>query len=771
MIRIKVDGKYLALQRNTSLTVELNNALFGSPDIEGDISFPFTLPVEGNEIIFEFAHLSQCNDHKSLPCVVYCDGGFSWNGRMIAQKTSYNTITAALVINPYPEGFAGRGLTANEDGDIVISESKEMHDAAWEGFIKASVNDPDVKFAPFFNTDGYGSANDNWGIWHGNSRRKIVNALFFTPAGVLINSDGFPFSKAHCEMVTLSSAEDSAPIYEMNQLAFCPQVRIARVMELWCRNAGYKFINHLGDDLNGTFLQSQKSLDGTAAQFEVSGIVIGAETYNILNTGEDWHYLLNEIGDTGHVTTDGDIKPTQTGWWELQLEPMFENVQASYILFQQGQAAGWPYSDEIQEFGYMMAVYSGNVNLQQISNENTMFMWKYNGSGRIIKMFVTDDLLVSGFRLVMFYKKKYGNDYKYQAANLMWSLSLHHISEDGEVTGFNIFRSKFRIPEVLPSVSNASFLKTMMETMGLCYFVSGKLKSIEMVPYAMLKQAASIDLTAYELTRETETDYPEETMRTFRLAPLKDETYNEDLRLPDTEMELPDAYFNHEHLILRTKTNTLYRATKLESETQNWTEHWEEHSGNPDRLKLGSGKEERREPGVKIPHQRLWANKRPRSDLDVMTNEVPQMMVADVTISSDLYNPSDTPSDIILTQYRGFRERTYEGAGHVKNEVMLPVWNNEFSLTANGANSIGEKYVKPVLDLIGHRKVTYKFRLPTSMMQAVEDLLRPSELEPSMQTRFLIVRNVKTVPKKITFQIDNDRDDTVLCQIEAVKVY
>lgn len=102
---------------------------------------------------------------------------------------------------------------------------------------------------------------------------------------------------------------------------------------------------------------------------------------------------------------------------------------------------------------------------------------------------------------------------------------------------------------------------------------------------------------------------------------------------------------------------------------------------------------------------------------------------------------------------------------------MLPVWADEFALKAKGANSLGEKYVKPVLDLLSHKIVTYKFRLPSMMMQAVEDLLRPSEIDPDMQTRFLIVQNVKTVPKKITFQIDNDVDDTVLCQIEAVKVY
>ena len=74
-------------------------------------------------------------------------------------------------------------------------------------------------------------------------------------------------------------------------------------------------------------------------------------------------------------------------------------------------------------------------------------------------------------------------------------------------------------------------------------------------------------------------------------------------------------------------------------------------------------------------------------------------MVAGFTISSDIYNSGEKPSDIILTQYRGLRKRDYshDGGSHVWNEVMLPVWNGEFSLTARGTNSLGEKYVKPVL--------------------------------------------------------------------------
>ena len=49
MIRIFVKGKELVLNRNTTMTVELNNALFANADVEGDVSYTFTLPVDGNE--------------------------------------------------------------------------------------------------------------------------------------------------------------------------------------------------------------------------------------------------------------------------------------------------------------------------------------------------------------------------------------------------------------------------------------------------------------------------------------------------------------------------------------------------------------------------------------------------------------------------------------------------------------------------------------------------------------------------------------------------
>lgn len=763
MIRIFTNNRELVLRRDTTIIVELNNALFASPDIEGDISFSFTLPVEGNEIALEFAHLPQTGKLKKLPCQVYCSPGFNWSGQLVLQKCDRENITAALVINPYPEGFGKAKLTELHDEDVVISQSRESHNQAWEDFLVASIGNQDVKLAPFFNEDGYGNENEDYGCWHGTSRKKIVNAIFFNQDGTLIDAAGSLFSKAHNERFELDDGDDSVHI-EMNQLAFCPQIRIARILETWCRNAGYKFVNHLGEDFNGTYLQSMKSLDGTMAQYEITGEAFTAHA-NVMLTSQYNHYYKLEDGNSPCVQ-NGMIDFPSSGWWRMNVSLKFKLADDPGIVYFVVMAENASESDGEAISQHMMVcrhqggrIYTAggtfNVYLPSTAIESPVKMICRHTDGSPVGLIDWET----------------GS----HTQELGFEVTAREVSSDQEQLGFNIFRRKFSIPECLPDVTNGSFLKTMTETMGLCYFVSAKTKTIEMVPFAMLKCAKSLDLTEYELTRETETSEPEETLRTFRLKPLKDEDYNEGLRLEDVESKLPDAYINHEHLVLRTQTNTLYRAEREETESEsNWVEGWKEYCGNPDRLEVGEGDEENREPSVLIPHQRLFSMSRRHPDTDTLSGQTPQLMVADFTISSDLYNTTETPKDIILTQYRGFRQRSWEAStSHPSpcNEVMLPVWNDEFSLTAKGRNSLGEKYVKPVLELLGHKNVTYKFRLPANMIQAVEDTLRPSVLPPEMQTRFLIVRNVKSVPKKITIQIDNDIDDTVLCQIEAVKAY
>lgn len=800
MIQIFTKNTELKLLKGATLNVELNNALFAAPDIEGDIVFSFNIPVEGNETVLGFAHKPYCDGAFKMPCTVECHGIAAWKGNLVVQKSANDTYSAAVVLNPYPDGFAKRLLSENYDNRIVISPEKSAHNSAWQQFLTDSVDNPDVKFAPFFNEDGYGSDNDNYGFWNGKQRDKIVNALFFEEHGQLAISSGFPFSQPfnQCFKLTVedeTSTEDS-PSYsqynEVNQLAFCPQIRLARVFRIWCRNAGYAFINHLGEDYEQTFLQSQKSLDGTVAQYidATAEITIKAtipysevEEYSWNADKSPWVDMIKwssqleaTDGTSAEYISGGAAMPPFSGWWDITLHTKFDGKWEAY--------------GDLSKTKVVLCMFCGNMTVDDLENGNgvlerwemqpvermSQYHWEYT---RVLSVHTALKINVSqtpDIHFVLYSYKEKNNGKKKPVKLFMAGLdvTMRKISADNEQQGFNIFRSSFRIPECCPEVDNATFLKTMIETLGLCYFISNKTKSIEIVPYRSLILAKSLDLSDYELVEETEMSETESPRQTFRMKPMKDERYAEHLRIDDVEEDLPDAYQHHERFCLCRKTNTLYRAVVEESENSNYIEEWKEYSGNPDTLEIGDGKEHAIETSVAIPHQRFFGSAMLKKDKDVLSFETPQLTVADFTISSDLYNCNENPSDIILTQYRGFRKRTIthkRGERYVYNEVMLPVWADGFSLTAKGENSVGEKYVKPVLELNRHRTITYKFRIPALMVSEIDSLLRPSELAPERQTRFIIVRNVKSVPKRIQFQFENNEDDTVLCQIEAVKAY
>ncbi|MCR4964874.1 MAG: hypothetical protein K6A41_04380 [Bacteroidales bacterium] len=777
MIRIFANGQELKLYRSTSLNVELTNALFSSPDIEGDVSYTFNLPVEGNEAVINHANLLHSDSPAAMPCSVYCNGALSWSGNIIIQKTSWDSVSAAIVINPYPDDFAGKSLTKDADEATVISASRSIHDAAWRLFLENSVNQDDVKFAPFINEDGYGSENDNWGWWYGNKRSKVVNPLYFNDNGVLIENDTVPFSQVANQLFNLDDSDgEGSAVTEDNQLAFCPQIRLSRILEMWSKNAGYRFINHLGEDINRTYLQSQRSLDGSIAQYDDIGEGLRVET-----NASQWissrflycnSYWLDGQSQDSYVH-DGMVWIQSPGWWQIDISADYTRNDVSL-----GQWAP-DYSN------VYLKIYTGNHTLAEIHDGSDIFLeqtfhnpeWHVNSSRRV---YIPSTYCNVGLKFCLYIRMKHNgwvNDQYFPRIlqHVSMDISFRNVSLDQQQAGFNIFRRQFSIPECCPDVTNAEFLKTIMETFGLCYFISGKMKQLELVPFSSLEKAGALDLTDYELSRETESSVPEEALHSFRLKPLTGEEYDKSLRIDDVASTLPDAYVNHEHYVLQTKTNTLFRAGNAEDEEGHWVENWEEIGGNPDSLYVGSGKETRHEPSVSIPHQRFaGGGRRGQGSMDVQTGETPQLAVANFTIHSDLYNCGEKPSEIILTQYRGFRKRTYPQSSsypYVMSEVMLPVWADGMNLKTTGDGSVGETYIKPVLELENHRTVTYKFRIPYLMIQTVEDLLRPDTAEPEDQTRFLMVRNVKSVPKKIQFQIDNDRDDTVLCQIEAVKFY
>lgn len=778
MIEIIIQNEKVTLPEKLSFNIDIHNALFSNNEIEGDVMYSFDLPVEGNERILSFVHLPQCSSRKSYECAVKIDGVVHFRGKMILQKSSDTKISAAVIINPYPESFADRSLKENNSDYYTIATTPSTHNGAWRAFIREMAANNNVKFAPFFNAEAYGSNNEDYGFWKGVARDKVVNAIVYDSDGNIINSIT-PFSQAENKMFDLTKDDgldaEGEPVVsqyiERNQLCFAPQIRLSHILQIFCNNAGYEFVNHLGEELDNIFVQGVKALDATMAQYENM-----EDDFRIVTTASEvidnsWMYC-NSFWLDGQsqdlYVHNGKVWLPSSGWWLFSIESEFTHV-AEYN-------PNNPFAS-VPDYWVDLYIYSGTHTVEELDAGQVVPVFKKRirmGSetkaAAIEKaVYIPENFTNVGLKF-LYVRKKKNQDKKVAVEGSVNDITVRRLGQDPQQCGFNIFRKGFTVAECCPDITNADFIKTCLAALGLCYFVSGTTRRIEVVPYSHIKQfAKSLDLTEYVIHPETEVKHQENTLQKFILKPMQNQTVEENLRLPDTEEILPDPYIFHGKIIFRRNTNTFYRAEKVEAEEGNgWSEEWTEYSGNNIPLEIGdkNAKVKNVEPSVVVPHLRETSFTEINSGRKIM------YAVCDFELESDIYN-LEKSTQMILTYHRGLRDVKYDKLGEdpeCVTEVMCPSLEGEFSIKTSGENSLGELYVAPVLELNSHREISYKMRLPINKLQMVEELLRPNVNSVEYQTRFIVVDNVKSIPKSIQFQIDNNTSD-VLCQIDAVTVY
>lgn len=778
MIEIIIQNEKVTLPEKLSINIDIHNALFSSDEIEGDVMYSFDLPVEGNERILSFVHLPQCSSRKSYECAVKIDGVVHFRGKMILQKSSDTKISAAVIINPYPESFADRSLKENNSDYYTIATTPSTHNGAWRAFISEMVANHNVKFAPFFNAEAYGSNNEDYGFWKGVARDKVVNAIVYDSDGNIINSIT-PFSQAENKMFDLTKDDgldaEGEPVVsqyiERNQLCFAPQIRLSHILQIFCNNAGYEFVNHLGEELDNIFVQGVKALDATMAQYENM-----EDDFRIVTTASEvidnsWMYC-NSFWLDGQsqdlYVHNGKVWLPSSGWWLFSIESEFTHV-AEYN-------PNNPFAS-VPDYWVDLYIYSGTYTVEELVAGQVVPVLKIRTRmGRETKaaaieeaVYIPENFTNVGLKF-LYVRKKKNQDKKVAVEGSVNNITVRRLGQDSQQCGFNIFRKGFTVAECCPDITNADFIKTCLAALGLCYFVSGTTRRIEVVPYSQIKKfAMSIDLTEYVIHPETEVKHQENSRQKFILKPILNQPVEENLRVPDAEEILPDPYVFHGKIIFRRSTNTFYRAEKVETDEGNgWSEEWAEYSGNNIPLEIGdeNAKEKRIEPSVVVPHLRETGFTEISSGRKIM------YAVGDFELESDIYN-LEKSTQMILTYHRGLRDVKYDKLGEdpeCVTEVMCPSLEGEFSIKTSGENSLGELYVAPVLELNSHREISYKMRLPINKLQMVEELLRPNVNPVVYQTRFIVINNVKSVPKSIQFQIDSSTSD-VLCQIDAVTVY
>lgn len=786
MIEILVVGTPLVLYKDTTINIEYNNAMFASGTIEGDITYSFDIPIKGNERTLGFEHLPYVKSHRKYDCTININGINLVTGKLVVQKVTSKRYSVAVIVNPYPEGWADQSVRDDYDDETIISTTYQTHRTDWKNFLKRTADEQsDVKFGIFANNENYGEGNEDFGNWNGAVLERLVNRLFFNTSGNVVEIHDHPLIRLFNQKNRFGDGT-----VEMNQFAFCPQLRLSAVLRKVIESSGYRVKGSFFDDdkLKKIYLQSLVALDGDVYQYlDTSNIRMSAS----FNAEYDPRFQYPVY-----------VRRNNGGYWYYEEEGMDVWAEGFGSIYRQGRIYTYPiwgmYSEEFgyipftQSEGEYISCHNGTIVFSTAGNYHVEIRIEFpkfisksfikdipvkirlkNGQGETIlehpfnisegkwSTMLSDNITVSEGDVGEYFhvaaEIENGGSAKAIPAKGILNITFKDYTEEPTL---NIFTKSYRESHCLPNIDNSTFINEIRKAAGLTFYADYRSKEIEVDTVADIMLAGSLDLSDYVLTNETELETKDKAA-SFAFGQLNHTENIPEEKLIDDVIhlnDLPPADQNCGRICFVIGMNKYYISKKEEDAVSNWIYTWEPYCGNTRKIMVGKSKPEDIDSDVIVPMIREYAVKNSLGERGT---------IPDIPAGMESVMFESKPSDkIILLYYRGketlqARERVF------LYERMVPYAPNEFSLSPD---SMGEYYTKSWLRLYAaERTIHYKFRMPIKVVLQTIELLHPQHVSTSSQIRWLMVDNVKTMPKKISFQIDNN-DALVLCEIEAAKL-
>lgn len=128
MFKIKVDFQEIYIKPSESIRLEVPSGYFDSSAIPSARILPFNVPVQGNEEIFDYLHLSyQYKTIKKLDCQILFYEVPLMTGKLYVTKTSAFSYRCSIIVNGFSEEFNNQNLVDLEFDPIVISLTSPDH--------------------------------------------------------------------------------------------------------------------------------------------------------------------------------------------------------------------------------------------------------------------------------------------------------------------------------------------------------------------------------------------------------------------------------------------------------------------------------------------------------------------------------------------------------------------------------------------------------------------------------------------------------------------
>ena len=821
MLNIEIEGKPVFINPDTVIQLEMNSSIFNTEKIEGDIVFTFNIPVIENEKLFNFAQYVYIENMRRYSCEVKAGGIAIADGNLYLQKTSTQTYECGLILNPLPDGYAEKAMSANDFGDdVVISTHFHTHRAQWVEFLKSTLSEESIiKFFLQRNNDYY-SDNEDFGFNADGSgagapdRTKLVNRLLYDNNGNL--REIWLWNKLHCDPSNFKYSE----LYQYinlnpNGFSFAPAVHFLWIMEKIVQAAGYRIVGNFtkAEWVKKLFYQSLYSFDKQITDYfntNYKAMIWGknqVENYNPPNnTGIFEIYGINNIN--AGITFDNNTHQftiSKQGLYEFHLSGTFvhnhtgifiDNTVA-FVVVRGNNPPDFVNHTNIVDMVFFFDTdpipqdYIGFAIISSAIVSNAMiseasFRWRFNlvpETYRIYFMQEEKDEYGYGngnYKAIQFngngmicnrtLMTEDTNDFFYQGGydDLLYSFISNKT--------WNIFTDRFNYKDLMPNLTNGEFLTNICNMFGLTFFIDSKEKMIEFsFIEGLLQQRNAINLSEFFIDRSETVTVNAKTNYEYTLPsvagdnPIEAENYMGEF---NTFAELDFASVLLDKIAFVISENQYYKVMQ----TQNNAVEWQLYSGNTGKLSAfhyGAKNTTKIEPKVEIPAM-VSTPERPETDL------YPQLSKQAYSIP---FNGSENPDlSLILLYYKG--KGNYRGTlTRPRYGTVIEDWNfeqasplfstnnengtNGLDLTAIGKDSIGENLIKEWIELLAsHNTVTCQFLLPIHKFIEVARLLKPQT--DGKNIRWIHVNGVDLLPKKMVFEFHAGKE-WVTAQIECAK--
>ena len=804
MFVIKIEGEQIYIKSGTVLRLEVNNTVFSTDKIEGDIVFTFDIPAFRNDIIFGHARFVYVQRAKKYACTIFAAGNQIAAGDLYIQKATSQTYSCGLVINPFPADFPENQLSDNNYGEgIVISRNEQEHKRGFKDFLKKSLAANSVyKFPLFINPSFYGSENEDFG-WYllpsdnptgenpsgfqasiNTDNKKgldkyYINRLFNNAAGEVIET----FTNTNRGIRIFNNEAVDNP----NSFTFAPAINLLWIVRKVFETAGYKVMGNFASEkaIQSIFAQSLRALDGLASQFSDSE---GKASVNIQpavsysnSTDQEWKL---QFTDPNNNSATCFVPPT-SGQYQFSVT-IKTYLPANCLQEGTDPESGMAFRDAIFFFlkdystpfpecleGY--AYNDWNNGIGRVENGNYIrhpFYFKvhtlnllqsqigYNGAGFYTFNYTFSQQLTANRQYFFFFGKARAwtmNDllitflFDYQPIPITSEIGLHY-------KVYNCFANKLEYAEHVPHMSNSEFITSICNAFGLSMFIDSATRQVELSFFKdILNTTRILDLTPYVVSNESYISKYEAKKYIFKLEPLKNEDFDETKLLPAVAKfeDLPNAAKHFGKICLVQNENQYRIACRVGDSIQNWVFKWEALSGNNRKLEIGEGDKQDITPAFKIPNMKIADEKAYRKFL---------MLEIDTQGCSPVFNTGNKSFEMILLNYLGNKLLIFD-TGSAYYECAAPV-SNGIDLTVDG---IGKMFVAPWLAFLSsYEKINHKFVLNYSVFLEVLQLLKPQNVPVKEQIRKVLVNNIALIPVKMDFQF-MEGSPNIIAEIEFAK--